>query len=86
MTDKKKVCLRANTDCRVKEGETQECWGSTFRAVEVPNPALKEEFHDDDEPKEILVLLAEFKGDTDEVKSLLSAKQGKGRRASRFEG
>ena len=70
--------LIASTDCRVKKGEVQRCWGSDFKATEVPNPALKDEFLEKEEiealPKTILVLKGEFDCE-DEIKSLLKSKR-----------
>ncbi len=74
----KKTVLRANTDCRVKKGEIQTCWGSQFVATEIDNPDLDEEFSDEDAPKKILALIGTFKPSSHEVESLL-----KSRRASR---
>lgn len=68
------VVLMAATDCRVEEGETQTCWGSIFQGVEIKNPELEEEFHADDLPETILVLLGEFT-DPDEIESLLRSKR-----------
>ena len=66
--------LRANTVCRVEEGETQVAWGSNFTAKEIANPELKAEFPEENAPKKILVLDGEFT-DEDEIKSLLSSKR-----------
>ncbi len=74
MAENKKTSLIESTRCNVEKGEPQVCWGSNFKAVEIPNPELKEEFPEEGAPKTILVLKGEF-GCEHEIKSLLSSKR-----------